>query len=32
MTTFTADPNPGGSRTGTLTIAGEVVTFNQSRR
>lgn len=31
-TTFTVDRNPGGPRTGTLTIAGEVVTFNQSRR
>jgi len=31
-TAFTVDPNTGGARTGTLTIAGEIVTFNQSRR
>lgn len=29
---FTADANPGPARTGTLTIAGEIVTFNQSER
>ena len=31
-TTFTADPNPGGARVGSMTIAGEVVMFNQSAR
>lgn len=31
-TTFTADANPGDARTGSLTIAGEVVMFHQSSR
>jgi len=28
--TFTADPNPAPARVGTLIIAGQVITFNQS--
>jgi hypothetical protein len=28
--TFTVDANPGSARTGTLTIAGKTVTFNQA--
>src|SRR5262249_8860712 len=30
MVTFTVDANPGAPRTGTLTIAGQTITFNQA--